>query len=122
MSSLVEENKYSDLLVVCGNDQYPCHRAVVCMRSTYFRSRCEEVEKEWKLVRDHSSLLILVVTSDLATAASNHRSWSGRRIHSCHRRSDDLPLHARLFAVESGTYIPPTSRDANNVVSGGRRQ
>ena len=64
---MVEENKYSDLLVVCGNDQYPCHRAVVCMRSTYFRSRCKEVENEWNFVRDPSSVVILVVTSDLVT-------------------------------------------------------
>ncbi|OCK85221.1 hypothetical protein K432DRAFT_343511 [Lepidopterella palustris CBS 459.81] len=39
--SLIEENKYSDLLVICGSDRYPVHRAIVCPRSTWFKDKCE---------------------------------------------------------------------------------
>ncbi|OCL04398.1 hypothetical protein AOQ84DRAFT_380628 [Glonium stellatum] len=41
--SLIEKNKYSDLLVICGSDRYPVHRAIVCPRSTWFEHRCEQV-------------------------------------------------------------------------------
>ncbi|KAF2492698.1 hypothetical protein BU16DRAFT_529000 [Lophium mytilinum] len=41
MISIIEKNKYSDLLVICGSDRYPVHRAVVCPRSTWFEDKCE---------------------------------------------------------------------------------
>ncbi|PVH96821.1 hypothetical protein DM02DRAFT_102746 [Periconia macrospinosa] len=37
---LVKENKYADLLVICGDDRYPVHRAIVCPRSTFFKEEC----------------------------------------------------------------------------------
>ncbi|OCK94607.1 uncharacterized protein K441DRAFT_560365 [Cenococcum geophilum 1.58] len=40
--SLIEKNKYSDLLVICGSDRYPVHRAIVCPRSTWFEDKYEE--------------------------------------------------------------------------------
>ncbi|KAF2807284.1 uncharacterized protein BDZ99DRAFT_500528 [Mytilinidion resinicola] len=41
MISIIKKNKYSDLLVICGSDRYPVHRAVVCPRSTWFEDKCE---------------------------------------------------------------------------------
>ncbi|KAF2868246.1 hypothetical protein BDV95DRAFT_610209 [Massariosphaeria phaeospora] len=38
--SLVQDNKYSDLIVICGDDRYPVHRAIVCPRSRYFEECC----------------------------------------------------------------------------------
>jgi hypothetical protein len=40
MISLVKENKYADILVICGDDRYPVHRAIVCPRSTFFEEKC----------------------------------------------------------------------------------
>ncbi|KAF1999028.1 hypothetical protein P154DRAFT_523638 [Amniculicola lignicola CBS 123094] len=39
--SLVQRNKYADLLVICGDDRYPVHRAIVCPRSRVFAEWCE---------------------------------------------------------------------------------
>jgi hypothetical protein len=41
---LVENNKYSDLLIICGSDRYPVHRAIICPRSAWFEIKCEELE------------------------------------------------------------------------------
>ncbi|KAF2251432.1 hypothetical protein BU26DRAFT_563369 [Trematosphaeria pertusa] len=38
--SLVKHNKYADLLVICANDRYPVHRAIVCPRSRFFEELC----------------------------------------------------------------------------------
>lgn len=42
LESVLEKNKYSDLLVICGADRYPVHRAIVCPRSTWFEDKCEQ--------------------------------------------------------------------------------
>ena len=44
--SLVQDNKYSDLVIICGTDRYPVHRAIVCPRSTWIMMKCEELADE----------------------------------------------------------------------------
>src|SRR4051794_10199932 len=44
--SLVEDNKYSDLIIICGTDRYPVHRAIVCPRSKWIMMKCEELADE----------------------------------------------------------------------------
>ncbi len=34
--------KYSDLTVLCGTDKYMLHRAIVCPRSKFFETACDE--------------------------------------------------------------------------------
>ncbi|KAF2464294.1 uncharacterized protein BDR25DRAFT_346783 [Lindgomyces ingoldianus] len=40
MIGLIQENKYADMVLVCGTDRYPVHRAIVCPRSKYFENGC----------------------------------------------------------------------------------
>ncbi|KAF2843154.1 hypothetical protein M501DRAFT_1053922 [Patellaria atrata CBS 101060] len=40
--SLAEENKYSDLTVICGSDRFLVHRAIVCSRSAWFAEKCQK--------------------------------------------------------------------------------
>lgn len=49
--SLVRDNKYADLLVICGGDRYPVHRAIVCPRSSFFEEQCRPRDGE----QDYSS-------------------------------------------------------------------
>jgi len=49
--SLVQDNKYADLLIICGSDRYPVHRAIVCPRSEFFEEHCAPREGE----RDYAS-------------------------------------------------------------------
>ncbi|CAI6062719.1 unnamed protein product [Clonostachys chloroleuca] len=46
MSSLFDSGLYSDLTVICGEDKYLVHRAVVCPRSKFFEAACRHNFKE----------------------------------------------------------------------------
>ncbi|KAF2648409.1 hypothetical protein K491DRAFT_784082 [Lophiostoma macrostomum CBS 122681] len=49
--SLVQDNKYADPVLICGDDRYPVHRAIVCPRSRYFEECCAVTKSEV----DHAS-------------------------------------------------------------------
>ncbi|KAJ4006073.1 hypothetical protein NW752_001320 [Fusarium irregulare] len=48
MSCLLEEGKYSDLTIECGEDTYAVHKAIICTRSPFFAARCDGDSKEAK--------------------------------------------------------------------------
>ncbi|KAJ4127771.1 hypothetical protein NW768_008044 [Fusarium equiseti] len=48
MSCLLEEGKYSDLTIECGEDSYAVHKAIVCTRSPFFAACCDGDFKEAK--------------------------------------------------------------------------
>ncbi|KAE8155041.1 BTB/POZ protein [Aspergillus avenaceus] len=41
VSSLYLNPRYSDLTIICQEDQFPAHRNIVCLRSTYFARMCD---------------------------------------------------------------------------------
>ncbi|KAM6506760.1 hypothetical protein FALCPG4_018589 [Fusarium falciforme] len=41
-----ESGLYSDLNITCGDKQYPVHKAIICPRSSFFRSACENHFRE----------------------------------------------------------------------------
>ncbi|ORY17316.1 hypothetical protein BCR34DRAFT_597107 [Clohesyomyces aquaticus] len=40
--SLIQENKYADMVLISGSDRYPVHRALICPRSRFFAAACAE--------------------------------------------------------------------------------
>ncbi|VUC25003.1 unnamed protein product [Clonostachys rosea] len=44
--TLFSSGLYSDLTVICGDDKYLVHRAVICPRSTFFEAACRHNFKE----------------------------------------------------------------------------
>ncbi|CAH0056208.1 unnamed protein product [Clonostachys solani] len=45
-NSLFNSGLYSDLTVICGDDKYLVHKAVICPRSTFFEGACRHNFKE----------------------------------------------------------------------------
>ncbi|KAF2676503.1 hypothetical protein K458DRAFT_182134 [Lentithecium fluviatile CBS 122367] len=62
--SLVQSNKYADLLIICGGDRYPVHRAIVCPRSTFFEEHCEPREGKWDYASPAKPTKIWIDPSD----------------------------------------------------------
>jgi hypothetical protein len=54
--SLIQNNKYADLVIICGNDRYPVHRAIVCPRSRFFEEECAVRDGEVDLVSRSNGL------------------------------------------------------------------
>ncbi|KAH7012273.1 uncharacterized protein B0I36DRAFT_256736 [Microdochium trichocladiopsis] len=46
VQGLYRSGEYSDLLVRCGQDSYPVHKAIVCPQSAYFATACKGSFKE----------------------------------------------------------------------------
>jgi hypothetical protein len=65
MRRLVEQNIYSDMTVICEDDQYPVHRAIICLRSTWFEKKCREV-----IVGHNVSFGLLVVVFHFGSISS----------------------------------------------------
>jgi len=40
MNQLLQSAKYSDLIVVCKDHEFPVHRAIVCPHSKFFDTAC----------------------------------------------------------------------------------
>jgi hypothetical protein len=51
IKTLIRDNKYADLLIICGSDRYPVHRAILCPHSVFFDEHCTPREGE----RDYAS-------------------------------------------------------------------
>jgi hypothetical protein len=62
--SLVQDNKYADLLIISGSDRYPVHRAIVCPRSDFFEEHCAPREGEWDYASPAKPTKIWIDPSD----------------------------------------------------------
>jgi len=45
LSSIFKSEKYSDLKIRCGSQEFKVHRAIICPRSPFFAAICD---REWK--------------------------------------------------------------------------
>ena len=72
--SLVEENKYSDLIIICGSDRYPVHRAIVCPRATWIMMKCEELADERPDVTPILCSIIFAALTDTNPASLAHQA------------------------------------------------
>ncbi|CAD0030366.1 unnamed protein product [Aureobasidium pullulans] len=42
IAKLYESGAYSDLKIVCGQDTYNVHKAIICPQSTFFKAACRQ--------------------------------------------------------------------------------
>lgn len=42
LRSLRQSEKYSDLVILCGDQRFNVHKAIVCPRSSFFASACRK--------------------------------------------------------------------------------
>ncbi|KAF9768027.1 hypothetical protein IL306_014744 [Fusarium sp. DS 682] len=90
LADLLKTGDYSDLVISCGKDRYPVHKAIVCPQSHFFKVACDGKFKE-----AHTGTIELPDDDPVAVRMMieylYHHTYSppGTRIH----RETDLDAH-----------------------------
>ncbi|RFN52867.1 amino acid transport protein gap1 [Fusarium flagelliforme] len=121
MSCLLEEGKYSDLTIECGEDSYTVHKAIICTRSPFFAARCDGDSKEAKSgvikLPDDDPVAVKMVIRYLYTGTytSPSTSASARFNGEPFQASPNLFVSAFPAKAETSPNPPAPSAPATNV-------
>ncbi|RBR11257.1 uncharacterized protein FIESC28_09141 [Fusarium coffeatum] len=126
MSNLLEEGKYSDVTITCGNDTYAVHKAIICPRSPFFATCCDGEFKEKSGVinlPDDDPLAVKMMIRFLYTGTypNGYAPKKATAQTSATPSAPSTPAASQYlgFGVESGTFANPSATSGQDLTGFG---